>query len=64
MNLHPIENEEVLNLLKTKPEEMEIILTGRYAPKELYEIADLVTEMNEIKHYYKIGVQARKGIEY
>ena len=61
---HLIENEEVLDLLKTKPKEMEIILTGRYAPNEIYEIADLVTEMNEIKHYYKIGVQARKGIEY
>ena len=43
---------------------MDIILTGRYASAELYELADLVTEMNEIKHYYNKGVQARKGIEF
>ena len=40
-----------------------MVITGRYAPKELIEKADLVTEMTEIKHYYKQGVQARKGIE-
>lgn len=55
---------ELLELLKAKPEETEIVMTGRYAPKVLYEIADLVTEMNEIKHYYKNGVEARQGIEY
>jgi cob(I)alamin adenosyltransferase len=54
----------VLELLKAKPEKMEIILTGRYAPPELYEMADLVTEMNEIKHYYNTGIEARKGIEF
>jgi cob(I)alamin adenosyltransferase len=43
---------------------MEIVLTGRYAPAELYEIADLVTEMKEIKHYYTSGNPARKGIEF
>jgi cob(I)alamin adenosyltransferase len=56
--------DEVLSLLKDKPEEMEIVLTGRYAPQELYEIADLVTEMNEIKHYYRNGIEAREGIEF
>jgi cob(I)alamin adenosyltransferase len=55
---------KILELLKAKPAEMEIILTGRYAPSELYEIADLVTEMTEIKHYYNKGILARKGIEY
>jgi cob(I)alamin adenosyltransferase len=43
---------------------MEIILTGRYAPSELLEIAELVTEMKEIKHYFNNGIEARKGIEY
>jgi cob(I)alamin adenosyltransferase len=43
---------------------MEIVLTGRYASKVLYEIADLITEMKEVKHYYNDGVEARKGIEY
>ncbi len=55
---------EVLDLLNKKPPEMEIILTGRYAPQELIEAADLVTEMKEIKHYYNQGIEARKGIEY
>jgi len=56
--------DQVLTILNTKPVETEIILTGRYAPAELYEIADLVTEMTEIKHYYTKGIKARKGIEY
>ncbi|MCL2830202.1 MAG: cob(I)yrinic acid a,c-diamide adenosyltransferase [Betaproteobacteria bacterium] len=55
---------ELIELLKRKPEPMEIIITGRYAPPEILEAADLVTEMKEVKHYYMEGVQARKGIEY
>lgn len=56
--------ERVINLIKGKPQTMEIIMTGREAPREIIEIADLVTEMKEIKHYYKKGIPARKGIEY
>lgn len=56
--------DDLIKILSHKQETMEIILTGRYAPAELYQIADLVTEMKEIKHYYNKGVQARKGIEY
>ncbi|CCC58120.1 MULTISPECIES: cob(I)yrinic acid a,c-diamide adenosyltransferase [Caloramator] len=56
--------EEVVEFLKSKPEDMEIILTGRNVPKEIMEIADLVTEMKEIKHYFEKGVPARKGIEF
>jgi len=56
--------EELLDILKSKPEHMEIVITGRYAPPELIEAADLVTEMREIKHYYVQGVPAREGIEY
>jgi cob(I)alamin adenosyltransferase len=55
--------EEVLHFLSNIPGHIEIILTGRYCPKELLEKADLVTEMKEIKHYYQKGVSARKGIE-
>jgi cob(I)alamin adenosyltransferase len=55
--------EELIKILKSKPEETEIIITGRYAPIELIEIADLVTEMQEVKHYYTKGVEARVGIE-
>lgn len=55
--------DEVMEVLNKKKPNVEVILTGRYAPKELIEIADLVTEMKEIKHYYQKGVKARKGIE-
>ncbi len=55
--------EDVINLLKNKPAETEIILTGRHAHKKIIELADLVTEMKEIKHYYKKGIKARVGIE-
>ena len=55
--------EEILALLNDKPEGVEIILTGRAAPPELLEKADLVTEMKEIRHYYRRGVPARNGIE-
>jgi len=56
--------EDVLDLLKEIPPSTTVILTGRRAPKELIEMADLVTEMREIKHPMKMGVPARKGIEY
>jgi len=55
--------EEVLAVLDLKPEKTEVILTGRYAPQEIMDRADLVTEMKEIKHYYNAGVDARVGIE-
>ncbi len=55
--------EEVIKILDKRKENVEIIITGRYASQELIDKADLVTEMKEIKHYYKSGVQARKGIE-
>ncbi len=54
---------EILDVLRRKPEGMEIVLTGRGAPQEFVEIADLVTEMREIKHYYAKGVDARVGVE-
>lgn len=56
--------ESLIDIIKLKPEATEIIITGRYAPPELIEIADLVTEMKEVKHYYNKGVEAREGIEY
>ena len=55
--------EEVLDFLDRKPERVELVLTGRRAPDELIERADLVTEMKAVKHYYDEGVQARVGIE-
>ena len=56
--------QDVLELLKTKPERLHIILTGRYAPEEIVDIADTVTSMTEIKHHYTKGVAAQKGIEF
>lgn len=55
--------EEVLEVVASKPEATEVVLTGRYAPQELIDAADLVTEMREVKHYYTSGVEARVGIE-
>lgn len=55
--------DEIKFLISNKPENVELILTGRNAPNELIELANLVTEMKEIKHYYKEGVPARTGIE-
>lgn len=54
---------DVIILIKQKPKNVELILTGRYCPDELIEEADLVTEMKEVKHYYKNGISSRKGIE-
>jgi cob(I)alamin adenosyltransferase len=58
-----LETRDLLSMMEEKPEALELILTGRYCPPELIERADLVTEMQEIKHYYQNGVLARKGIE-
>jgi len=55
--------QEVLQLINKKPPEMELVLTGRYAPPEFLERADLVTEMKNIKHYYEKGVPHRESIE-
>ena len=64
LNLKLTNIDEVLELIKNKPKHVELILTGRYAPKEIIEAADLVTEMKEVKHPFKKGYEARKGIEY
>ena len=54
---------EVLEIIKNKPETVELVLTGRNAPDEILSIADLVTEMVAFKHYYDAGAKARIGIE-
>jgi cob(I)alamin adenosyltransferase len=64
LNLKLIQIEKVLELIKNKPKHVELVLTGRYAPNEIIEAADLVTEMKEVKHPFNKGFQARKGIEY
>ena len=56
--------EQTLNLMRKKPEPMELVLTGRGAPKEIIAQADLVTEMVAVKHPFTKGTTARKGMEY
>ncbi len=55
---------EVLEVLRRRPAWVEVVLTGRQAPQGLIELADLVTEMRPIKHYFEAGVPARRGIEW
>ena len=64
LHLKLIGIEEVVELIRSKPKHVELILTGRYVPPEVVELADLVTEMKEIKHPYTKGVPPRRGIEY
>ncbi len=56
--------DSVLNLINNRPSHLEIVLTGRNLPLPILEAADLVTEMNEVKHYFHAGIPARRGIEY
>ncbi|PMP67479.1 MAG: cob(I)yrinic acid a,c-diamide adenosyltransferase [Thermodesulfobacterium geofontis] len=63
LNWGLIDLQEFLDFLKNKPENLELIITGRNAPKEVVDLADLVTEMKKVKHYYEKGVKSRKGIE-
>ena len=58
-----IETKELIEFIKAKPNNVELIVTGRYCPSELIDAADLVTEMKEVKHYYQKGITSRKGIE-
>ena len=58
-----LEEKDILGFLGQKPAQVEVVLTGRYAPPSLLRRADLVTEMRERKHYYARGVRARPGIE-
>ncbi|MFH1269677.1 MAG: cob(I)yrinic acid a,c-diamide adenosyltransferase [Candidatus Omnitrophota bacterium] len=64
LNLKLLNVEDIIRLIKNTPKKTELILTGRYAPLEVLRIADLVSEIKEVKHYYKKGIKARKGIEF
>ncbi|HWJ04023.1 MAG TPA: cob(I)yrinic acid a,c-diamide adenosyltransferase [Verrucomicrobiae bacterium] len=55
---------EVLELLKTKPAGLDLVLTGRYVPEGVLELADLISEVKEVRHHYNSGVQAREGMEF
>jgi cob(I)alamin adenosyltransferase len=64
LGLKLIDMDDVVRLVKSKPKHVELVLTGRNAPAEIIELADLVTEMKEVKHPFRKGVPPRKGIEY
>ena len=55
---------DVLSLIKRTPKSIELVFTGRGAPAQLIKQADLVSRINEVKHYYRSGIKARKGIEF
>lgn len=59
-----IDLDEILEVLKNKPEDMEIVLTGRNANQKIIDLAHLVSEIKPVKHYWDTGISARKGIEY
>jgi cob(I)alamin adenosyltransferase len=59
-----IKSSDVAELIEAKPPNLELVLTGGDAPCELIELADLVTEMREVKHPFRHGETARKGVEY
>ena len=64
MALGLIDIEDMKEFLSSKPEDLEVVITGRNAPKEIIEMAHLVSEIKPIKHYWDLGVKARQGIEF
>ncbi|NPA75209.1 MAG: cob(I)yrinic acid a,c-diamide adenosyltransferase [Euryarchaeota archaeon] len=64
LNYKLLDVNDILDMLKSRPQRTEIVLTGRYVPDEIVQIADLVTEMREVKHYFRKGILAREGIEF
>jgi cob(I)alamin adenosyltransferase len=64
LDVNCLKIKDVLKLIKDTPPKIELVLTGRNAPKSLIAAADLVTEMRSIKHYWRKGIKARPGIEF
>ena len=64
INLNLISVDDVLGIIKSKPKEIDLILTGNHVKDEIINIADLVTEMKEIKHPFQKGIKAKKGIDF
>ena len=56
--------EEIVAAITARPRHVNVVMTGRDAPQELIDLADTVTEMREIKHAYKAGITAKRGIDY
>ena len=64
VNMDLLDVNEIIKLIKEKPEKLDLVLTGNHAKEEIIELADLVTEMKEIKHPFKSGIKAKKGIDF
>jgi len=64
IQLELLKLDDVIDMIKSKPTELDLVLTGNHAAKEIIELADLVTEMKEIKHPFKSGIKAKKGIDF
>jgi cob(I)alamin adenosyltransferase len=64
INLGLIDVQDIIKIIKEKPSSLDLVLTGRDAKEEIIELADLVTEMKEIKHPFKFGIKAKKGIDF
>ena len=64
IQLELVKLNDVLDVIKSKPPELDLVLTGNHAAEEIIELADLVTEMKEIKHPFKSGIKAKKGIDF
>ena len=64
VDLGLIRTEQVIELIKMNPDDLDLVLTGNHAKQEIIDLADLVTEMKEIKHPFKSGIKAKKGIDF
>ena len=64
IQLELVKLNDVLDVIKSIPPELDLVLTGNHATEEIIELADLVTEMKEIKHPFKSGIKAKKGIDF
>ena len=64
INLELLDISDVIEIIDSKPKRLTIVLTGNYAKEKIIDIADLVTEMKEIKHPFKSGIKAKKGIDF
>jgi len=64
INLGLLDVKEIIKIIKEKPEKLDLVLTGNHAKEEIIKLADLVTEMKEIKHPFKSGIKAKKGIDF
>lgn len=64
VNLELVDVKDVLDLIKIRPQKVTLVLTGNHVKQQIVDVADLVTEMREIKHPFQKGIRAKKGIDF